>query len=262
MRGCVGRTRDAAGTFLYVRDVATGRAWSAGHQPLCVPADSYEVIFSRRQGRVPPPRRGRSRRCSKSPSRPDRDAEVRRLTLVNHDTVRAHAGGDELRRGRAQRPAADLAHPAFGKLFLETEWLPAVGRAARAGGGPRAAGPAAGVRGPRGRRPTRPGRRRPSTRPTGRSSSAAGRRRPTRRRSRTPALGDRRRRCSTRCSPCAERSGSRRAERDAGVHHRRARTRGRPPSALADHLPRARRRRPGVRPGVGAQPGRTAPTWG
>ncbi|HET7426875.1 MAG TPA: glucoamylase family protein, partial [Gemmatimonadales bacterium] len=34
-------TRDATGQFCYVKDLATGRAWSAAHQPVCAPADWY-----------------------------------------------------------------------------------------------------------------------------------------------------------------------------------------------------------------------------
>src|SRR5439155_16864074 len=116
-------TCDAAGTFLYVRDVATGRAWSAGHQPLCVPADSYEVTYSadkaefrRRDGLV--------ETLLEVTVAPDRDAEVRRLTLVNHDTVPRSFEVTSYAEVVLNDPKADLAHPAFGKLFLETEWLP------------------------------------------------------------------------------------------------------------------------------------------
>ena len=39
-------TRDAWGSYLFLRDMATGAVWSAGHQPSGVEADSYEVTFS------------------------------------------------------------------------------------------------------------------------------------------------------------------------------------------------------------------------
>src|SRR4051812_48013093 len=38
-------TRDCWGQFCYVRDPAEGAVWSAGYQPLCRPADEYEVAF-------------------------------------------------------------------------------------------------------------------------------------------------------------------------------------------------------------------------
>src|SRR3954468_3000330 len=38
-------TRDCWGQSCYVRDPAEGAVWSAGCQPLCRPADEYEVAF-------------------------------------------------------------------------------------------------------------------------------------------------------------------------------------------------------------------------
>src|SRR5438128_3778907 len=39
-------TRDNWGSFVYVRDVRSGSVWSAGYQPVCSKADTYEVAFS------------------------------------------------------------------------------------------------------------------------------------------------------------------------------------------------------------------------
>jgi len=56
---------------------------------------------------------------------PEHNCEVRRITLTNHDS-QAH----DLELTSYVEPVlaahgADLAHPAFGKLFLETEYQPA-----------------------------------------------------------------------------------------------------------------------------------------
>ena len=59
-----------------------------------------------------------------SRSRPDRDVEVRRLTLVNHDDYSRTLEVTSYAEIVLIEQRADLAHPAFGKLFLETEWLP------------------------------------------------------------------------------------------------------------------------------------------
>ena len=39
-------TRDSWGSYIFMRDVHTGKVWSAGYQPAGVEADSYEVEFS------------------------------------------------------------------------------------------------------------------------------------------------------------------------------------------------------------------------
>jgi cyclic beta-1,2-glucan synthetase len=117
-------TRDCWGQFFYVRDLGTGRVWSASFQPLAAEPGEYEVLFAtdkaeftRRDGPI-------ETRMEVTVSQ-ERCAEVRRLSLTNLDT-RPH----ELEVTSYVEPvlaphAADLAHPAFGKLFLETEWLPA-----------------------------------------------------------------------------------------------------------------------------------------
>src|SRR5205085_6906281 len=76
-------TRDHHGTFLYVRDPETGAAWSAGHQPTTAPADAYEVVFSADKAEVRR-RDGDVETHLEVAVAPDRDVEVRRLTLINH----------------------------------------------------------------------------------------------------------------------------------------------------------------------------------
>jgi cyclic beta-1,2-glucan synthetase len=116
-------TRDCHGTFIYLRDPETGRRWSAGHQPLATPADSYEVIFSTDKAEIRR-RDGDIETQLEVTVIPDEDAEVRRVTLVNHGAQPHTLEVTSLVEVVLNDPRADLAHPAFGKLFLETEWLP------------------------------------------------------------------------------------------------------------------------------------------
>ena len=55
---------------------------------------------------------------------PEDDVEVRRVTLINRSERPARDRGDELVEIVLAPPADDLAHPAFVKLFLESEYLP------------------------------------------------------------------------------------------------------------------------------------------
>jgi cyclic beta-1,2-glucan synthetase len=114
-------TTDDTGMFLYVRDLTTDLLWSTGHQPIRRPSDHYEVIYSADKAEF---RRvdGQVVTHLEITVCPENCAELRRLTFTNHDRrphdleVTTYA---ELVLGPH---AADLAHPAFGKLFLETEW--------------------------------------------------------------------------------------------------------------------------------------------
>ena len=115
-------TRDYSGSFLYVRDATAGRVWSAGHQPVCAPADAYEAVFSADKAELRR-RDGDVETHLEIAVAPDQDAEVRRLTLSNHDTGPHILEVTSYAEVVLADPRADLAHPAFGKLFLETEWL-------------------------------------------------------------------------------------------------------------------------------------------
>jgi cellobiose phosphorylase len=114
-------TRDATGQFCYLRDVADSRVWSAGHQPVCAEADWYRAYLA--TDRVTIHRAdGEIETRTEMVAVPADGAEVRRVTVTNN--------GDEPREIELTSygeivlapPDADRAHPAFGNLFVETEW--------------------------------------------------------------------------------------------------------------------------------------------
>ncbi len=119
-------TRDSWGSYLFLRDMHTGAVWSAGHQPSGAEADSYEVTysedhaeFSRRDGSIAT---GLTIVVSA-----EHDAEIRRVSLTNlgsHDRQIELTSYAEI----ALAPqAADVAHPAFQNLFVQTEFVPDIG---------------------------------------------------------------------------------------------------------------------------------------
>jgi len=116
-------TRDADGQFIYLRDARGGDVWSAAFQPTRREPDDYTVTFSadracfrRRDGDI-------STELDIAVSTED-DVEVRRVTVRNHG-LRVREFEVTSYAEIVLTPAAiDLAHPAFGKLFVETEFLP------------------------------------------------------------------------------------------------------------------------------------------
>jgi hypothetical protein len=117
------RTRDADGVFLYVRDRDSGTWWSAAHQPVRRRPARSEVHFAPGVAEFVREDEEVATRLEVAVC-PDRDLEVRRLTLTN-------------RGGRARRlevttcaepvigpAAAHAAHPGFSKLFVQTGRLP------------------------------------------------------------------------------------------------------------------------------------------
>ncbi len=117
-------TREGWGQYCYVRDLDSGRAWSAGRQPLGGDADDYEVtfgsdraVFRRRDGDIAT--------LYEVAVAPDADAEVRRITLRNEGPRVRTLDVTSYAEVALNQRRADQAHPAFAKLFLETEYLSA-----------------------------------------------------------------------------------------------------------------------------------------
>ena len=116
-------TRDAWGTYVFLRDVDSGESWSAGYQPRGGTPDSYEVTFSedraefvRRDGAI-----GTTLQVIVSP---EDDAEVRRVSLTNLGTKSREIEVTSYAEVVLAPPATDAAHPAFSNLSVETECVP------------------------------------------------------------------------------------------------------------------------------------------
>jgi len=116
-------TRDHWGQFYYLRDVRSGRVWSAAHQPTLVEADSYDLSFSGAKAEIRRLDDDIETQMVVSVSTED-NAEIRALTLTNHATTAHTIDVTSYAEVVLLPPAADSAHPAFGALFVETEYLP------------------------------------------------------------------------------------------------------------------------------------------
>jgi cyclic beta-1,2-glucan synthetase len=118
-------TCDAWGSFVYLRDTESGAVWSAGFQPTCAEPDSYDVEFS--EDRVEINRRdGSIATVFEIAVSPESDAEVRRVSLTNLGDLPRVIELTSYAEVVLMQPAADRAHPAFSKLFVQTEFVPAV----------------------------------------------------------------------------------------------------------------------------------------
>ena len=119
-------TSDSWGTYIFLRDAREGDVWSAGYQPIGVKPDRYEVEF--REDRAEIVRRDGpiSTRLEVAVS-PEADAEVRRVSISNLGNRVREIDLTSYAEVVLAPPAADAAHPAFSKLFVQTEFVSAVG---------------------------------------------------------------------------------------------------------------------------------------
>ncbi|MGE5813844.1 MAG: glucoamylase family protein, partial [Acidobacteriota bacterium] len=115
------RTSDAGAHFIYVRDPWSGDVWSPSYQPICREADASEatfelekVTFRRRDGDF--------ETQLQVVVSPEDDVEVRRLSITNRGDRPREIEVTSYAEIVLARPEDDLSHPAFAKLFIETEY--------------------------------------------------------------------------------------------------------------------------------------------
>ena len=119
-------TCDHWGAYIFLRDVSSGYVWSAGYQPTGVKPDSYEVEFS--EGRVEIARRdGTLATTLELVVSPESNAEVRRVSLSNLGNRDREIELTSYAEVVLAQPSADVSHPAFSKLFVQTEFAAEVG---------------------------------------------------------------------------------------------------------------------------------------
>ena len=111
---------------MFVRDVDSGETWSAGYQPSGIEPDDYEVTFS--EARAEFIRRdGDVTTTLDVVVSAENDAEVRRVCVANMGgrvrTLELTSYAEIV----LAPPVADDAHPAFSKLFVQTEYVAEIG---------------------------------------------------------------------------------------------------------------------------------------
>jgi cyclic beta-1,2-glucan synthetase len=113
-------TRDNWGSFCYIRDVENGNFWSTTYQPTLHRSDNYEAIFS--EGRA------EFRRSdydidthTEIVVSPEDDIELRRVQLTNRTRTSRIIDITSYAEVVLAPNVADLSHPAFSNLFVQTE---------------------------------------------------------------------------------------------------------------------------------------------
>ncbi|MCJ7513104.1 MAG: hypothetical protein MUO23_09060, partial [Anaerolineales bacterium] len=117
------RTRDSWGTFCYLHDAEAGRLWSNTYQPVGGKIEGYHAHFALDQATF---RRvdGGIHTETEIVVSPEDDVEIRRLTLVNRTLRTHHVDLTSYIELSLAPHNTDLAHPAFNKLFVQTEAVP------------------------------------------------------------------------------------------------------------------------------------------
>lgn len=115
-------TCDNWGTFCYIRE-ENGSYWSAAHQPVLKQVKNYEVTFS--QGHAEYRLRDKDFETkTEIIVSPEDDIEMRRVRITNKSRTRKSIEITSYAEVVLTSAAADLIHPAFSNLFVQTEIIP------------------------------------------------------------------------------------------------------------------------------------------
>ena len=114
-------TRDAYGFYIYLRDTESNEVWSAGYQPCAVEPDLYEACFYEDRATITRRDRSLTSALEVVVSSED-DAEMRRVSITNIGARAREIQVTSYAEICLTTQAADVAHPAFSNLFVQTEF--------------------------------------------------------------------------------------------------------------------------------------------
>ncbi len=114
-------TRDCWGMYFYIQNLNSGDTWSAAHQPCGYSGDDYRVTYA--QDRVEYYRKdGNIGTKTEIVVSPEDQVEIRRVNLTNNSKYDRTLEITSYFEVVLSHYSEDLAHPAFGNLFIETEF--------------------------------------------------------------------------------------------------------------------------------------------
>jgi len=116
-------TEDSGSQFTYLRDVRSGSVWSAAYHPIGRESEDYLATFVAEKATFRRRDEDISTQLDVAVSTED-DVEVRRVSLNNHSDRSREIEVTSYVEVVLAALTDQLAHPAFAKLFLETEYLP------------------------------------------------------------------------------------------------------------------------------------------
>ncbi|HTW67790.1 MAG TPA: glucoamylase family protein [Bryobacteraceae bacterium] len=113
-------TRDPWGSFLYIRDLQSGTVWAAAHQPTGSRMGSSLVTFSADRAEFQRRLFGVETVMDVTVAAED-DVELRRVTITNRSARSRSLEFTSYQELALAPHRTDTAHPAFAKMFVQTE---------------------------------------------------------------------------------------------------------------------------------------------
>lgn len=110
------------GNYIYIKDMERGEFWSTAYHPTRKDTEDYQVVFSPHQAEFK--RRDGDISADMIVSlNADHNFEIRKVALTNHANQEKQLEVTSFLEVVDDAYLAELSHPAFNKLFLESEFL-------------------------------------------------------------------------------------------------------------------------------------------
>jgi cyclic beta-1,2-glucan synthetase len=115
-------TCDDWGSYIFLRDADSGAVWSAGFQPIGSEPNAYDVTFTEDRAEITR-HDGALTTTLEVLVSAEFAGEVRRVSISNSGNRTREIDVTSYAELALAPQAADIAHPAFSKLFVETEYI-------------------------------------------------------------------------------------------------------------------------------------------
>jgi len=110
------------GNYIYIKDCKKGKLWSISYHPTRTEPDEYQVVFSPHQAEFKR-RDGDVTTHTAVSLDPNHNIEIRKVTLTNNGKEVKNFEITSYMEIVGDSHLAELSHPAFNKLFMESEFL-------------------------------------------------------------------------------------------------------------------------------------------
>ncbi len=115
-------TCDNWGYYAFLRDIGSGATWTAGYSPSIAEPQSYQAILNEEKVEIHRTD-GQFTTTLECLISTEDNAEARRISVVNTGKTTRTVEITTYMELALAPPAADAAHPAFSKLFVQTEFV-------------------------------------------------------------------------------------------------------------------------------------------
>ncbi|WP_446897778.1 GH36-type glycosyl hydrolase domain-containing protein [Clostridium sp. LBM24168] len=115
-------TEDDTGMFFYIKNINSNDYWSAAYEPCKYEGENYKVIFS--EDKVEFERKdGNIKTYTEITVSQEDNAEIRKISITNNSNHTREVEVTSYMEVTLTPYAADLVHPIFSNLFIQTEFL-------------------------------------------------------------------------------------------------------------------------------------------